>query len=500
MASVLQNRHRVLIAAVIVMTGAAACIFYFSLPGMVRTRAAEVLSGEFGGAPVKFQNLVVSGFPRLHVVARGVTIGADPDHPLIQADTADADTALLPWHVRRVRLSGLAVRIPGGASTIVTAGKSWPAITIEEIAADKADVEILAFHFELAHVRARNFNPSGASSFAATLVSFEPRADIALSGRLGPWNAQQPSLTPVEGAYKLTDGDLASLPGLKGVLTAQGSFQGALRELRIAGPVSIAAFGLSSSGRPEALRANLRATINAADQSASIESIDGSLEDSLFSAGGAVRNLEDDRTRKIAASISLQRGRLQDILPLGVQSKTSPLAGAVRIQAKVEILPGERDIVNRLRVDAGFDATAAKFSSFDLRERLRNLSRKAEGRPGDPSAGSSLTGLQGQIALADGVATFPKLAIELDGASAHLQGTYRLADERLDLRGDVAMDAQLSQTTTGPKKLLLKVVDPFFRGKHGGSRVPIKVAGTRENPQFALDFGSRIPGRGPGAR
>ena len=49
------------------------------------------------------------------------------------------------------------------------------------------------------------------------------------------------------------------------------------------------------------------------------------------------------------------------------------------------------------------------------------------------------------------------------------------------------LDASLSDMTTGFKSLLLKVAQPFFRRPGGGTKVPIRVAGTPNAPQFGLD-------------
>ena len=90
--------------------------------------------------------------------------------------------------------------------------------------------------------------------------------------------------------------------------------------------------------------------------------------------------------------------------------------------------------------------------------------------------------------LNDGTAVFSNLAFNLEGASAHLTGSYQLASEKLDLHGEVWMDAKLSQTATGVKALLLRVMNPFFRSKRGGSQVPIRISGTRSDPKFGVDL------------
>jgi len=60
----------------------------------------------------------------------------------------------------------------------------------------------------------------------------------------------------------------------------------------------------------------------------------------------------------------------------------------------------------------------------------------------------------------------------------------------MDFHGKLMLDAKLSQTTTGVKSFFLKVADPFFKGKHGGAELPIRITGTKDKPSFGLDGGS----------
>jgi hypothetical protein len=456
---------------------------------------------------VRFQSFAVTFFPRVHIVARGVLIGSSSSCPLIQVTTADAQSGLVPWHIQTLVLEGLSLRIPTAQGPLGNTPKPAWTVSIDEIAAEHAHVEILPaageqtpLHFELAHLRVKNFNPSHASDFSALLVSSDPRADIQASGRLGPWNAQSPSLTALQGNYTMLSCDLASLPGLKGMLASKGRFQGVLQRIEISGDASAAQFGLSSIGSPEPLHASFQATVDASDGSASIEHMNGDLQSSSFAVSGLVRNIQDDRLRDIALDISVMRGRLEDILPLVVKSKTSPIGGALRVREKLEVLAGEQDILGRLRLDADFAAPSARFSSLDLRERLRNVSRKAEGHPNDKASGSSRSSIEGHLQLNEGMPEFSSVVFRLEDASARLSGSYQLASERLDLHGELTMAAKLSQTATGAKALFLKAADPFFRSKHGGSRVPIKITGTRSDPQFALDLTNKTAGGGSHAR
>jgi hypothetical protein len=42
------------------------------------------------------------------------------------------------------------------------------------------------------------------------------------------------------------------------------------------------------------------------------------------------------------------------------------------------------------------------------------------------------------------------------------------------------------------KGALLKVVDPLFKRGDAGAVIPIKIRGTRNDPQFGLDFGRTL--------
>jgi hypothetical protein len=68
-----------------------------------------------------------------------------------------------------------------------------------------------------------------------------------------------------------------------------------------------------------------------------------------------------------------------------------------------------------------------------------------------------------------------------------LAGRYGLRRETIAFDGALYMDAKISQTMTGFKSLLLKLVDPLFR-MNGRTVVPLKIGGTRNDPQFGLDL------------
>ncbi len=137
-----------------------------------------------------------------------------------------------------------------------------------------------------------------------------------------------------------------------------------------------------------------------------------------------------------------------------------------------------------------------------MRRQIAELSRRASGKPdaegNRPNVDSDFTG---RFRLGHGILSLPSVTFDVPGAAVQLAGRYDLQRQTIAFAGDLFMDAKISQTTTGWKSLLLKVVDPLFR-RDGRTVVPIKVEGTRSVPHFGLDS-SRVFRRGnskPGAK
>jgi hypothetical protein len=420
-----------------------------TLKRAIQDHAADVLRSEFG-SNVRFQSIDVTLLPRVHIVAGGILVGNDAAHPLVQATTADATSDLLPWHIRRLVLTGLSLRIPTTQVPSTTTPKPAFGLSIDEMVAEHAELEILPsaeqqtpLHFELANLRVRNFSRARAADFAAMIVSSKPQVQIDTSGHVGPWSSSDPGVTPLQGNFKLRIADLATFPGLKGALVSEGRFKGVVKQIEISGEAVASEFGLSLSECPEPLHASFQASLDASDGSASIQRMSGSLRNSSFAANGLVRNVQDDGLRDIVLNISVNHGRLEDVLPLAVKSQTSPIYGAVRVRAKLEIRPGEQEIFDRLRLDGDFAATNAQFSSLNLR---------------GGKFSNNLSKMRGHVRLNNGTAEFSSLVIDPQGSSARLNGSYELASERLDVHGQLFGQA--------PKAYVVKAAYRHVRRKH----------------------------------
>jgi hypothetical protein len=115
------------------------------------------------------------------------------------------------------------------------------------------------------------------------------------------------------------------------------------------------------------------------------------------------------------------------------------------------------------------------------------LSQRARGDETPEDGESVVSQLRGRFTLADAALRFSNLTFAMPGAQVQLAGTYHLRSEALDFAGHLLLDASLRDTTSGVKSALATIAQPFFRRPGGGSKLPIRIGGTREKPQFGLD-------------
>jgi hypothetical protein len=99
-----------------------------------------------------------------------------------------------------------------------------------------------------------------------------------------------------------------------------------------------------------------------------------------------------------------------------------------------------------------------------------------------------LTDLKGQVNLLAGTAAFSDLSFGVPGATARMHGTYNVISHKVDLCGQMKVDTKISNTTSGGKAFLLKMMEPFFKKKRKGEIVPVQISGTYEHPSFGLDL------------
>jgi hypothetical protein len=193
--------------------------------------------------------------------------------------------------------------------------------------------------------------------------------------------------------------------------------------------------------------------------------------------------------RTIFLNATSDNARIEDLLRLAINSDEPLMTGSANLKTTIDIPEGADDLLDRMKLIGLFGVAHGQFSSATVQGKVDTLSRKGQGKPNDTDISQVASDFRGNFRFADGVVTFSSLSFAVQGASVHLDGTYNIDSTAMDFHGDLLMQAKLSQTTTGAKSFFLKAADPFFKGKNGGSDVPIKIGGTKDHPTFGLGKG-----------
>jgi hypothetical protein len=492
---------------------------------ILRDRIVSTLSERLN-SDVTLGKLELRLFPRMHATGRDLVIrqrdrGDVPPLITVKRFEVQADlTGLLRKRVAHVRLAGLDIQIPPGrddAQGVREAGRSREAgeagetrrvggkdgaddvaegVIVDAMDTKDARLSILSSRpnkpakvWNIHTLHMERVGVGSAMPYQATLTNALPPGQIVTEGSFGPWDRDEPGRTPLEGTYVFEKADLSVFKGIAGTLASTGSFSGMLRRIDARGETETPDFTINLSRRPFPLRARFHSIIDGTSGDTILERIDASfLDSSLVATGSVADRTPDDKGRTVQLDVQMERARIEDLMQMAVKSDHPPMAGALQLATRLILPPGEKDVAERLELDGQFAIASAQFTSYDVQGKIDELSRRGRGLKASPAARRVVSNFEGRFQLADGVLRLPALRFDVPGAAVQLAGAYALAPETLDFRGQLLLDAKLSQTTTGFKSLLLRAVDPLFRQKDGtGSALPIKIAGRRDAPQFGLD-------------
>jgi hypothetical protein len=470
-----------------------------------RVEIVEALATRFE-SEVGLEQLTLKVLPRLRVSAQALTIRHRGRHdipPLISISSLAAEggvRALLRKHISRVTVEGLDIQIPPRTDDDSRTAAPPPALpssyVIDELVASNARLVLLPRQqdktpkvWTIHDLRMTSVAFDRAMPFDATVTNAIPPGEIVTGGTFGPWRGDEPGLTPLEGRFTFEQADLSVFKGIGGVLSAKGSYGGRLDDIQVRGETFTPEFTLTSVGHPIPLRASYHTGVDGTNGNTFLKRIDASfLDTSVLATGEVVDDTPGVPGRRVTLDVTLEPARIEDVLWLATKAAEPPMTGALTLKTRMEIPPEDRDVVEKLKLDGTFSITGTRFTNLDIQQKVDELSRRSRGRP-DGRRAPVTSDFEGSFRLADGVLTIPGVAFDVPGAIVRLSGTYGLTSEIIDFRGTLFMDARLSETVTGLKSLLLKIVDPLFRGERGGSAIPIRITGRRSNPSFGLDKG-----------
>jgi hypothetical protein len=319
----------------------------------------------------------------------------------------------------------------------------------------------------------------------------DPPGEISTQGSFGAWADGHPQDTPISGVYTFDDADLGVYGGIGGILSSSGKFDGVLQHVNVSGTTDTPDFVVTSGGHRHHLSTQFDAYIDATRGDTFLNRVDAHFGRTTVVGNGSIAGSAGRKGKVANLRFTSRHGHIEDLLSLFVTANRSPMSGDMVFVARAEVAGGDQPFLERVKLDGKFGIDDGSFKA-ETQKDVNALSAGARGgNKDDPE--TVLTNLRGTIDLSVGVAQFSDLEFGVPGAEARLHGTYNILNHRLNLHGDMRVDTKISQTSSGAKALLLKIMDPLFRKKKKGEIVPVQILGTYEKPQFGLDFANKNP-------
>jgi hypothetical protein len=507
-------RNRIVIAGVAVIL-----LLLFSLPIVVEPRIKQRLVNALGerfDSEVQVETLTVSLLPRPRLSGKGLVLRhkhRTDVPPLVTIASFSGEAGLVgllsdPVTVSNIRLEGLEINVPPGGMSLndddepddadANDSEKSPLI-VRNLQSERAVLRILRREpgkaprqFDIAQLDMKDVGADHPWPFRANLTNPTPPGRIETEGTFGPWQAEEPSHTPLAASYRFENADLGVFDGISGILNSSGSFKGVLERIEVDGKTSMPAFALAKVGNGIALETQFHSIVDGTNGNTLLQPVEATLGATKIHASGGVVERDGEEGRTVELDVVIDDGRLEDILRLAVKGPQPPMTGVMKLSTKLLLPPGDRDVIEKLRLDGTFSVARAEFTKPQVQDKLDAFSTKARGVK-DDTPDPVVSNFRGTFRARDGAIHFSNVTFAMPGARVNVSGRFVMESEALDFRGTVRLDAKLSQLTTGVRSFFLRVVDGLFR--HDDiTVVPITIGGTADKPKVGLDFGKAIKG------
>jgi AsmA-like C-terminal region len=499
--------HKVIIVVAIaaVLLCGAAGFYYIRMLSFSEKKVLLYLS-EASGTSVTAKSYHRTRFPAPGCVLEGVEFRKQTNNfMLVQIDKLvikGSYSGLLRNHVQHVKAVGARIFIPPFGSNF-TFQTEHSNIVVDEVIANGASVQFGSADsrekplvFDVHEALLNDVRWGSPIPYQLKFHNPEPPGEISVRGKFGPWAKGHPNDTPMSGEFSFDHADLSTYGGISGLLSAKGKFQGAFEHIDVDGTTDTPDFEVTSGGHKTHLTSSFDAYVNAMHGDTFLKRVEAHLGRTIVIARGSVAGVAGKKGKFGELELNARQGHIEDLLGLFASAPRSPMSGKLSFKTRAEIQPGNAPFLKRTRLAGAFGVDAGSFSNADTQDSVDTLSAGARGQDKeDPE--TVLTDLKGQVDLTNGTARFSELSFGAPGVKAEMQGTYDILNYKIDLHGRMRVDTKISNTSSGVKALLLKVMDPLFKKKKQGEIIPVHITGTYQKPEFGLDLSPQSKSPGP---
>ena len=221
-----------LVIVVLVVAIVVAGILLPRASALIRDRVIAQLTSDLA-SDVELESVQASFRPGPRVVLQGLVLrhkGRRDVPPLVQIRSLTVNVSLTGWiahRIDRASIEGLRIFIPPRddeddkvTSSPMPGGwsidDSRPPTRRSRSASENPACSPRDFHIH--RLTMSDVGTERAMAFRAALTNPRPAGEIESAGTFGPWQKDEPSLTPLRATYKFSHADLGTFKGLGGIL------------------------------------------------------------------------------------------------------------------------------------------------------------------------------------------------------------------------------------------------------------------------------------------
>ena len=254
------------------------------------------------------------------------------------------------------------------------------------------------------------------------------------------------------------------------------------------GEARVPDFTLKASGNPVPLTTQFEALVDGTNGNTVLKPVVARLGSTPFTTSGAIIKHEDLGKRAIDLTVHMRGGDLRDILRLAMK-KAPFMQGAFGLDARISVPPLSGPVKAKLLLNGNFTVVKGMFRNDDVQDKIDELSRRGQGKPGDVAIDDVIYNMRGKSDMRGQVIRLSDLSFGVPGAVVKLDGAYDMAGDDVDFHGELRLDARVSQTLTGWKRWAAIPLNPLFAKEGAGTLLKIQISGKASHPVFGRDKG-----------
>jgi hypothetical protein len=271
---------------------------------------------------------------------------------------------------------------------------------------------------------------------------------------------------------------------------ATGQFSGPLSRIKTHGAVNVSGFRVEGSNHSVPLATTFEAQVNGTNGDVMLTPAVASFRRTRIEVRGWIAEHGGEQGKSANFDVAVPAGRVDDLLYLFTKDQPG-MSGNVTLNGKFLWPPGPRKFLEKIRMDLVFGMNRSRFTNPNTQDSINRISESAQGekkKQQEEDPRTVLSRLRGNIQLRNAIAVISNASFQVPGADAKVHGTYNLLNQRVDLHGTLDTQGHLSDTTSGFKALVLKVVTPLFK-KRGSTRiVAFRITGAYGDTSVGIDW------------